>query len=78
MAVAQFEMSRIYKVRHLERSRSLQAERKISREAALRLVTREIPVRRTRSARLLRAGTCPAGESAGLRNDAVVEPEDSN
>jgi hypothetical protein len=66
------------KVRHLERSRSLQAKRKISREAALHLVTREIPVRRTRSARLLRAGTRPADESVGLRNDAIVEPENSN
>ena len=34
-------------------------------------VTREIPVRRARVARLLRAGSRPAGESAGLRNDAA-------
>jgi FKBP-type peptidyl-prolyl cis-trans isomerase FklB len=37
----------------------------ISREAALHLVTREIPVRRPR----------PAGESAELQNDVVTQPE---
>jgi hypothetical protein len=46
-------------MRHLERSRFLQAERKISRAATLLVGSREIPR--------------PAGESAGLRNDAVVE-----
>jgi hypothetical protein len=32
---------------------------------------REIPVRRARSARLLRAGSPPARENAGVRDDAL-------
>jgi hypothetical protein len=60
--MAKFQMSQS-NVRHLERSRFLQAKRKISRgSAAVGLC--EIPR--------------PAGEGAGLRNDAVMAAENSN